>query len=385
MMSLSLPDGRGSASSSQPLAEPRPLWSDIPWNRRARAGRLSLLFLLPALMIAQSPEKIIFDTDSGFFGDDGAALVMLLQQPARVRILGITLVAGNVRATQGAEYMFRILALMNRTGVPLYLGAQSPLVHTADMAAVAAARWGKQEFIGAFAESGPIKKLTPLKPQSQNAVDFIIETVDRNPGQVTLFAIGPMTNIAMALRLRPDLSRKVKRLVFMGGNVHVPGNITKAAEFNFWFDPDAAQVVLRSEIASKIMFGLDICNHAEVRKKQFDEIVAVKNPITDLYKEDLGNGYPGFLKNTDAVSYIWDALAAAYLIDPGFVKKSETASLDVDSRFTASYGAVTPLDKQLAPRAMPVQVMLELDFNRVFALYKKSLQLTNLVRAKKLK
>jgi inosine-uridine nucleoside N-ribohydrolase len=335
----------------------------------------SLLLLLPALLLAQPPEQIIFDTDSGFFGDDGAALVMLLQQPAKVKILGITVVAGNVRATQGAEYMFRTLTIMKRTEIPLYLGAQAPLVHTADMAAVAAARWGKQEFTGAFGETGPIKKLTPLTPRPQNAVDFIIQTVDRNPGQVTLFAIGPMTNIAMALRLRPDLARKVKRLVFMGGNVHVPGNITKAAEFNFWFDPEAAQVVLRSEIAGKTMFGLDICNHAQVRKQQFDEIVAVKNPITALYGEDLGNGYPGFFKNPAAVSYIWDALAAAFLVDPGFVQSSETASLDVDTAFSASYGAVKPLEKALAPHATPVQVMLNLDFNRVFVLYKKSLQL----------
>ncbi len=324
-------------------------------------------------MLAQPPEKIIFDTDSGFFGDDGAALVMLLQQPAKVKILGITVVAGNVRATQGVEYMFRILTLMSRTDIPIYLGAQAPLVHTADMAAVAAARWGKPEFTGAFAESGAVKKLTALQPQPQNAVDYIIQTVDHNPGQVTLFAIGPMTNIAMALRLRPDLAGKVKRLVFMGGNVHVSGNITTAAEFNFWFDPEAAQVVLRSEIAGKVMFGLDICNRAPVRKRQFDEIVAVKNPITELYKEDLGNGYPGFFKNPGAVSYIWDALASAYLVDAGFVKSSETTLLDVDTAFTPSYGGVIPLKKDLAPRATPVQAMLDLDFNRVFALYKKSL------------
>jgi len=334
-----------------------------------------LAFLFPALLLAQAPEQIIFDTDSGFFGDDGAALVMLLQQPAKVKILGITVVAGNVRATQGAEYMFRILDIMKRPEIPVYLGAQAPLVHTADMAAAAATKWGKQEFTGAFSENGPVKKLTAIKPKPMNAVDFIIETLDRNPGKVTLFAIGPMTNIAMALRLRPDIAKKAKRLVFMGGNVHVPGNITKAAEFNFWFDPEAAQAVLRSEIPEKVMFGLDICNHAPVRKQQFEEIIAVKNGITDLYKEDLGNGYPGFFKDPKATSYIWDALAAAYLVDPAFIKASETALLDVDSRFSPTYGAVTKLDKALAPKATAVKVMLDLDFPRVFKLYKQSLQL----------
>ena len=336
---------------------------------------MKILFLLPTLLLAQAPEKIIFDTDSGFFGDDGAALVMLLQQPAKVKILGIAVVAGNVRATQGAEYMFRILSLMKHPEIPLYMGAQAPLVHTADMAAAAAAKWGKQEFTGAFSETGLIKKLTALKPKPQNAVDFIIETVDRNPGQITLFAIGPMTNIAMALRLRPDVAGKVKRIVFMGGNLHVPGNITKAAEFNFWFDPEAAQAVLRSEIPNKTMFGLDICNHAPIRKRQFDEIIAVNNPITALYKEDLGNGYPGFFKNPNATSYIWDALAAAYLVDPGFVTKSETAFLDVDATFSATYGAVMKLDKPLAPKATAVKVTLDLDFNRIFQLYKTALHL----------
>ena len=127
-----------------------------------------MLFLLPVLLIAQAPEKIIFDTDSGFFGDDGAALVMLLQQPAKVKILGITVVAGNVRAAQGAEYMFRILSIMKRPDIALYVGAQAPLVHTAEMAAVAATRWGKPEFTGAFAETGPVKKFTALRPKQQS-------------------------------------------------------------------------------------------------------------------------------------------------------------------------------------------------------------------------
>ena len=134
-----------------------------------------------------------------------------------------------------------------------------------------------------------------------------------------------MTNIALALRLKPDIETKIKRIVFMGGNIRVAGNATPAAEFNFWFDPEAARIVLRSRIPKKMMFGLDICNLAKIRKAEFDQIAAVHTPITDLFREDLGNRYPGFLKKPDATGYMWDSLAAAYLLDPDFVTEVRIA------------------------------------------------------------
>src|SRR2546429_9216072 len=125
-----------------------------------------------------------------------------------------------------------------------------------------------------------------------------------------------MTNFALALRLRPDIETKTKRIVFRGGNLKAPGNASTAAEFNFWFDPEAARVVLRSRIPNKVMFGLDICNLAPLKKLEFDQIAAAGTAITDLFREDLGNRYPGFLKHPEAVAYMWDSLAAAYLLDP---------------------------------------------------------------------
>jgi len=153
----------------------------------------------------------------------------------------------------------------------------------------------------------------------------------------------------------------------------VPGNVNNAAEFNFWFDPEAARIVLRSRIPVKIMFGLDVCNLAKIRKAEFDQIVAIKTPITDLYREDLGNRYPGFLKKPDAVGYMWDSLAAAYLLDPEIVTKIESRFLDVQTTWGLFYGSTVPLDRRVAPAATPVIVALGLDFKRVFALYKERL------------
>jgi inosine-uridine nucleoside N-ribohydrolase len=334
--------------------------------------------LLAGTLFGAGHDIVLFDTDSCLFCDDGAALVMLLRTP-QIAIPGITVVPGNVWPGQGAEYMFHILDLMKRPQVPIYTGAHAPMVHTVAMARESERRWGKLEYMGAFADNPDEVKpaagarLTGKKPHHDAGIEFLISEIERNPGEVTILAIGPMTNIALALRMRPEIETKIKRIVFMGGNVHVPGNASPAAEFNFWFDPEAARIVLRSRIPKKVMFGLDICNTAPIRKAHFDELVAVKTPITDLIREDLGNRYPGYLHKADAVSYLWDSLAAAYLIDPGYVTKWSTEYLDVDARWGKYYGATVPLDRKAAPLATPVEVAVQLDFKRVWALFKQKL------------
>ena len=318
---------------------------------------------------AAPAERVILDTDSGPFNDDGAALAMVARSPQAVTLEAVTLVPGNVWVPEGARYTSHLLQLLGRAQTPLLPGAQTPLVNSPALAKVAAMRWPPFEYTGAF------DRPMPAAPRDQegavkSAVDYLIESIDRAPGQITVLALGPMTNLAIALRLRPDIEGKIRRLVFMGGAVHVPGNSSKTAEFNFWFDPEAAQIVLRSAIPKKVMFALDICNRAQFRKAQFDEIVAAKTPITELFREDYGTRFPAFYQHPDRIAYLWDELAAAYLIDPKFVTGSETKYLDVDARFGPTYGAVIDLDRALAPQATPVEVMLTLDFPRVFKLYK---------------
>jgi purine nucleosidase len=342
-----------------------------------------MLRLLAAALLAPTcwgagRDAVIFDTDSGLFGDDGAALVMLLRSPAQVAVQGITLVPGNVWAPQGAEYMFHILDLLKRVQVPVLEGARMPLVHTAAMAREAERRWGALAYTGAFAQDplavvpAPGARLTGRKPR-RDAVAFLISEIERRPGEITILALGPMTNIALALRLRPDIETKIKRIVFMGGNISVSGNASPAAEFNFWFDPEAARIVLRSRIPHKIMFGLDICNLAPIRKGEFDQIATARTPIAALFREDLGNRYPAFLKNPNATAYMWDSLAAAWLIDPEFVTRYETRYQDVQTAWGQFYGSTVPLDRRAVPDATPVTVMFGLDFKRVFTLYKERL------------
>jgi inosine-uridine nucleoside N-ribohydrolase len=343
-----------------------------------------MMRLLAGLLIVSglwgaTRDLVLFDTDSGLFGDDGAALVMLLRSPSKVSVQAITIVPGNVWGPQGAEYMFHILDLLKRANLTVATGADGPLLHTIAMAREWGRRWGTLSYIGAFAQDptaavipAPGSKLATRKPR-RDAVNLLISEIERHPGEVTILALGPMTNIALALRMKPDIESKIQRIVFMGGNIRVAGNASNAAEFNFWFDPEAARIVLRSRIPQKVMFGLDICNLAPIRKAEFDQIAAVRTPVTELFREDLGNRYPGFLKKPDAVAYMWDSLAAAYLLEPEFVTKSEPRYLDVHTTWGQFYGSTVPLDRRVAPGATPVTVMLGLDFKRVFGLYKDRL------------
>lgn len=341
--------------------------------------QLAAGLLLAGAAWSATRETVIFDTDSCLFCDDGAALVMLLRSPTQVTIPGITIVPGNVWPAQGSEYMFHILDLLKRPTVPIFTGAHSPLVHSAAMAKEASVRWGKHDYIGAFAENpddikpAPGFKLTGRKPKHDSAVEFLVAEIEHSPGEVTILALGPLTNIALALRMKPEIETKIKRIVFMGGNVHVAGNASPAAEFNFWFDPEAARIVLRSRIPRKVMFGLDISNTAPIKKAHYEELVAVKTPITDLIREDWGNRYPGYHQHPNGIKYLWDALAAGFLLDPEFVTKWEIAHLDVQAQWGKFYGSTIPLDRKAAPQATPVEVALQFDFKRFWKLFKQKM------------
>ena len=152
----------------------------------------------------------------------------------------------------------------------------------------------------------------------------------------------------------------------MGGNARVPGNVTPAAEFNFWFDPEAAAAVLAAPIPRVVMFGLDITNHAPLHKTRFDRIVAVDTPLTRLMRHDMG---PRFERDPAATWYVWDCITAAWLVDPSIVTASEPLPIRVDTTFGPNYGA-TVVDRRRRRRATGAsKVMLDLDVERFFALY----------------
>ncbi len=320
-------------------------------------------------MLGSAAGQIIIDSDTGEFGDDGVAVTMLLRSARAAYVKGITTVAGNADLLRVTDSMHRIVDLLE-TRPPIRAGARDPLIHSAAMAHVEAKRWGPLEWTGAFGTPKLAGDFGNLAAYT-GGVEFIAETIRKSSRPTTVLAIGPMTNIALAMRSHP--LDQISELVFMGGAIKAPGNANRTAEFNFWFDPEAAQIVLRSSIPRKVMFGLDVCNTARLTKAIFDEIVAIKTPITELYRKDFGERYPAFLKNPGATGYLWDELAAAYVIDPSIATASEKKYLDVVAEFGPNYGKVIELDRELAPQATPVEVVTAVDLAKVFAIYKTAL------------
>jgi purine nucleosidase len=200
-------------------------------------------------MLSPVPRTFLIDTDTA--SDDAVALIMALRAPD-VRVAAITVVAGNVplpQATRNALYTVELCG----SNVPVYSGAAKPLLRAYENATWFHGRDGL----------GDHNYPAPRQPaEKAHAVDAIIETIEANPGLV-LVTLGPLTNIALALSRKPEIARSVSRCVIMGGNPCCEGNVTPAAEYNIWVDPEAARIVIRSGLPVELI-GWHLCRGAAV-------------------------------------------------------------------------------------------------------------------------
>jgi inosine-uridine nucleoside N-ribohydrolase len=317
--------------------------------------------------MAQPAQKIIFDTDFAFPPqDDAMALFFVLNSP-ELDILGITTVAGNRSVNIATADVLKVLEVTNRTEIPVHQGAAAPLLHQGS-------EWDTKRHGGWYANE-PARQppggfATSKKLESHGAVDYLVQTVMKNPGQVTILAIGPLTNIAMAMRMEPRFAGNVKQLVIMGGAIaSLPdggGNHTPNAEFNFYVDPEAAQIVLRSGIPI-VLSPLNVSRKARFTKEWFDRIVAVDTPITRLVKDNLG---PGFQQRPDRIALMYDQVAAVALVAPTLIETVELF-VDVDINPDANYG-VSVGGAQTWPGGEGARKMLvqtDLDWDKFIRLY----------------
>jgi len=253
-------------------------------------------------------KPLIIDTDPGH---DDALAIMLIQKSQRYSIEAVTTVAGNnpiKNITNNARY---ILDLLDCTA-PLYSGAKKPLRRKLICANV----HGENGLAGANIVKN--EKLNGL------AVDKIIEIVRTKPGKVSILVIGPQTNIAQAFLKDPELPKLIKQLVIMGGAIEVPGNKNSVAEFNVFVDPEAADIVFRSEV-KKIMIPLDVCNDIFLTLADFRRLKKTKlyAPLMSMMKHYI-YGIKIFERTKGALMY--DPLAAYYLLNPSAY---QTKQMDV--------------------------------------------------------
>ncbi|KZY03837.1 MULTISPECIES: nucleoside hydrolase [unclassified Sulfitobacter] len=253
-----------------------------------------------------TPRKIIIDTDPG--QDDAVAILLALASPEEIEVLGITCVAGNVPLELTARNARIVCELAGRSDMPVFAGCDRPL----GRALVTA-----EHVHGKTGLDGPSLPEPTMALAEGHAVDFIIATLRQHPpGSVTLCPLGPLTNIATALQRAPDIAERIAEIVLMGGGYFEGGNITPAAEFNIYVDPQAADAVFRCG-APLVVMPLDVTHKALVTKPRNDAFRALDTPVglavaqmTDFFerfdKEKYGSeGAP-----------LHDPCVTAYLISP---------------------------------------------------------------------
>ena len=251
-------------------------------------------------------QKIVIDTDPG--QDDAVAILLALASP-ELDVLGITAVAGNVPLEWTQKNARRVCELAGRPDVRVFAGASQPLERPLVTAEHVHAGTGLD---------GPDLPEPTMPLQSQHAVDFLIEELLSQPsGTVTLCTLGALTNVALALQQAPEIAQRIQQIVLMGGGFSEGGNITPAAEFNIYVDPQAAQIVFASGIPLVVM-PLDVTHQVLTTRKRMDAIAAIGTPVARATVEMLD-----FFERFDVQKYgsdggpLHDPCVIAYLLQPG--------------------------------------------------------------------
>jgi inosine-uridine nucleoside N-ribohydrolase len=329
-----------------------------------------------APMAGAATQKMIIDTDFNTIGDDGQVAIMAAQLMAegKIDLLGITLVTGNQwlnQETADALKAVERLGIDRKVGV--YAGAHDPLVHDYKTLAGERALFGSF-WSGAWEKPEPtLDQLVPppdgfathTRLQPQHAVDFIADAVKKYPHAVTILAIGPLTNIALAIRMHPEIVPLIGRIVYMAGAFEVPGNTTPAAELNVWFDPEAARIVIRQPI-EQVFIPLDVTNTVPMTKAIFDAVTRNRDSIVArLFNSS--EFAKTLVENPKATDYVYDTLALAYAVDPGFATDTKAVWADVDIAYGPGYGRTLGYSQQRAAAFMQkVTIVRRFDNDRFF-------------------
>ncbi|WP_428385932.1 nucleoside hydrolase [Nevskia ramosa] len=342
----------------------------------ALALGLTLAFSAAA---AEAKRKIIIDQDAfGPASSNLQAILMLMQAPD-VEVLGITVTSGDGWRDEEVGHLLRLLEIAGRTEIPVYAGAVFPLVNTQARNKLWEQLYGPLYYKGAWTEVWPDQGAlqrspyhdpflvppspagTPkLKVQKESAANFLVRKVHEFPGQVTVWAGGPLSNLAVAAALDPQFAALAKELVFMGGSFNpIAADNAFAAEyinaprreFNMRWDPEAASIVLHQPWPKILQVPVDPTTKTFFKPEFFKEIAKGKAPFDD-YLVKYGQSFP-----------MWDELAAAVWLDPSIITQSSTVLEDVDTSFSASYGTTLSWAVGAGPGLgeRPVQAVLDID------------------------
>lgn len=252
---------------------------------------------------------LTMDVDTGI--DDAMAIALAVLCP-EVDLLGISTVAGNVGVTHTTDNTLRVLDWLGRPEVPVYRGMSAPLARPL----VDAGHFHGTNGLGWFEPPASERTISAM-----TAPEFIVQTARERPGEVTMVFVGPLTNLAVALSLEPDLPRLVPNVVIMGGAFKVPGNVNGAAEFNIFADPEAADAVCRSAL-STTWIGLDVTHQVQLPRSDWTVLESDERHQAVLVRQVCDMHFTG--RDAEGV-YLHDPLALAVAVDRGLVDCGESA------------------------------------------------------------
>ncbi|MDJ1016764.1 MAG: nucleoside hydrolase [Paracoccaceae bacterium] len=272
-----------------------------------------------------APRNIIIDTDPG--QDDAVAILLALASPEYVNVLGVVAVAGNVPLDLTQKNARIVCELAGRSDMPVFAGADAPMARRLVTA---------EHVHGKTGLDGPPLPEPAMALQEQSGVDFIIETLRTEPpGTVTLCPIGPLTNIGIAFAKAPDVVERVQEIVLMGGAYFEVGNITPAAEFNIYVDPEAADIVFRSGVKLTVM-PLDVTHKALTSQAWVDDMAALGTETGRMV-----SAWTDFFERYDMEKYgstgapLHDPCVIAYLIKPElFTGRHVNVEVETQSELT---------------------------------------------------
>ncbi len=355
--------------------------------------KVVLLLLMTAGAGHAQKKLVLIDQDgSGPGGSNQMAMLTLLQAP-QVEVLGITMVTGNAWRDEETLHTLRMLELTGHGNVPLARGAVFPLIRTQEETRLASALDGQVTWLGAWGQGpttleehgGSVTPVTPehlqahgpyevpampegqpaLKAIDEDAVHFLIRQVRAHPHQVTIYAAGPLTNIALALAIDPEFAGLTEGIVMMGGSLNPQTDDPEFAtsprhEFNFWFDPEAAHMVLRAPWPRVDVTTVDVSIKAPFTQEMLDRIGQSQSPAARYVAAWSQDRY-----------YLWDELAACAWLDPSLITKEKLIYMDVDLNRGPEYGDTLTWTERLKPGTGVRLVHAQLDvdlarFQRMF-------------------
>lgn len=310
-----------------------------------------------------SPIRAIVDTDPGL--DDTAAILFTLACPDRVQVEMLTTVFGNVSVDLTTRNALSILDAAGRTDIPVYQGADRPLVREPRFAPHIHSDDGLGGVAAAYPPTGT--------PRPGLAAERIVDRVMASPGEITLIALGPLTNVALALRLEPRLATSVAKIVLMGGAVRVPGNVTPVASANLVNDPEAAAAVYASG-ARIVQSGLDVARPTIISPAHLARIAAADTPASRLLSDVARANIAAYLRSygDEGGARFNDLPTVAYAIDPSLFH-AETYRVEIETAGTYTTGMTVVDWRGQYGRPPNTDVLLGVDAPRLVELFTERL------------